>query len=420
MDRTAKVSYLSLIVIVGFAGSVGYHYVQGVYFGRPYPQNTFLFDPAVHGSDFQDVLHDGHTLNPYLQYSSAQYPLLALIGFVLSLIPKYADVAFLVIVSMGFMMLSMASLRLANWWSSATHVLVIAFLSYPFLFAIDRANFELLVFVLLLAFLHFFTRGQHGWGALCLGLAIALKLYPVVLLVLYIPAKNVRAMFLGLSVAAAATLGSLLCFEGGLWANASFLLQAGNIQSNPAFLEFTSFSSNMVQRGVSLLTFLKVISIETGFIRGMAGALFMSRYLISSAVVGAVALAYSVLVEKDLWRRVAVLVLAMLLLPPISADYKLLLVYLPLYLFINSDRPSRLDPAFLAVFGALLVPKSYYYLPTVISDALPRVHDISIAVPANVVLLLLLGLLIVIPGLLGRFRQPRKSPAPIEVESMGE
>ena len=80
MNKQAKIPVLSLIVIVGFAVSVGYHYVQGVYLGRPYPQNTFLFDPAERFGDFSDVLRDGHTLNPYLQFSSAQYPFLALLG----------------------------------------------------------------------------------------------------------------------------------------------------------------------------------------------------------------------------------------------------------------------------------------------------------------------------------------------------
>jgi hypothetical protein len=173
MDKPAKVMILSLLVLVGFACAAGYHYVQGTYLGQPYPQNTFLFDPAEHGGDFADVLRDGHTLNPYLEYSSAQFPLLALVGFVLSLLPKYADIAFLVVVTAFFLLFSTASLRLATRSSTATHVIVIALLSYPFLFAVDRGNFELLVFILLLAFLHFFARGRYGWSALYLGLAIA-------------------------------------------------------------------------------------------------------------------------------------------------------------------------------------------------------------------------------------------------------
>lgn len=410
MDKAAKVSYLSLIVIVGFAASVCYHYVQGVYFGRPYPQNTFLFDPAERGGDFSDVLRDGHTLNPYLQFSSAQYPFLALVGFAFSLLGGSAYPAFLAIITVPHVVLSAVSLRVSSFPSSATYVFAIAFLSYPFLFAVDRGNFELLVFVLLLGFLFFFTRGRHGWGALCLGLAIALKLYPVVFLALYAPARNMRAALVAISVAAGATLGSLLCFQGGLWANATFLLQAANFQSNWMFREFTAFSSNMVQRGVALITFIKWITIETGFIRGMDDALFLSRYLISSALVAAAAVIYTVFIEKQLWRRVAILVLVMLLLPPLSADYKLLLAYLPLYLFIDCDKPSRLDPLFLAIFGLLLVPKDYSYVSSLISET-RAAHDISIAVPANIALLLLLGLFIVIPGLANWIHNARESRA---------
>ena len=60
-----------------------------------------------------------------------------------------------------------------------------------------------------------------------------------------------------------------------------------------------------------------------------------------------VAVAHTVLTEKETWRRFAIFVLALLLLPLISAENELLLIYLPLYPFLSSDRPSRLDAAFL-------------------------------------------------------------------------
>ncbi len=176
------------------------------------------------------------------------------------------------------------------------------------------------------------------------------------------------------------------------------------------FREFTAFSSNMVQRGVALITFIKWITIETGFFRGMNDALFLSRYLFSSALVAAAAVIYTVFLEKQLWRRVAILVLVMLLLPPLSADYKLLLIYLPLYLFIDCDERSRLDPAFLAIFGLLLIPKDYGYVSSLISET-RAAHDISNAVPANIALLVLLGLIIVVPGLARWIRHARGSRA---------
>lgn len=411
MDKTAKLSLISLVIVVGFAAAVGYHYIQGAYYGQSYPQNSFLYYPPLHGSDFEEVLEDGHALNPYLEESSTQYPFLALVGFAFSRIPGDTRTAFLVVTSLSFLTISLAGLRLADRLASATHVFVIAFLSYPFLIAVDRGNFELLVCVLLVSFLFLFVREQYAWSAVCLGLAVALKVYPVVLLALFVPAKRIRSGFLALAVAAVATLGSLLCFEGDLSPNLSFLLQGNNIQFSPALRDATTFSSNLVQRGVSLLTFIKVVSIETGSpLRWLPNSVFMPVYAVSAAVAGAAALALAILIERVLWRRVAILVIVMLLLPPISADYKLLLVYLALFSFLDCQTHSRLDPAYTVIFGLLLIPKSYYYLPAVRSDT--GAHDISIAVPANVLLLMLLGLLIVIPAWVDRGQRSHKVRRP--------
>jgi len=128
MDKTAKVTYLSLMLIVGFAASVVYNYVQGAYFGRPYPYSTFLFDPAERGGDFSDVLRDGHTLSPYVQYASAQYPFLALLGFALAPLGGLAYPTFVLLVTASHLALSAASLRMATVASTLLHVFVIALL----------------------------------------------------------------------------------------------------------------------------------------------------------------------------------------------------------------------------------------------------------------------------------------------------
>src|SRR4030042_5712145 len=100
--------------------------------------------------------------------------LIVIVGFAVSLLGGSAYPTFLAIITVSHVVLSAASLRVSSFPSSATYVFAVAFLSYPFLFAVDRGNFELLVFVLLSGFLFFFTRGRHGWAALCLGPAIAL------------------------------------------------------------------------------------------------------------------------------------------------------------------------------------------------------------------------------------------------------
>jgi hypothetical protein len=62
------------------------------------------------------------------------------------------------------------------------------------------------------------------------------------------------------------------------------------------------------------------------------------------------------------WQQVALLVCAMNLLPFVSADYKLLYLFLPLFLFINEPDAGRLDKIYCLLFGLLLVPKAYGHL----------------------------------------------------------
>jgi hypothetical protein len=58
-----------------------------------------------------------------------------------------------------------------------------------------------------------------------------------------------------------------------------------------------------------------------------------------------------------------VLNVAMLLLPPISANYKLLHLFIPLYIFVNNEQRSKFDILYLLLFGLLLIPKDVFILP---------------------------------------------------------
>src|SRR4051812_5553015 len=65
---------------------------------------------------------------------------------------------------------------------------------------------------------------------------------------------------------------------------------------------------------------------------------------------------------RELWRRVAVIVMSLNLLPYTSTDYKLLHIYIPMFLFINAITRDRLDRVYALLFALLLAPKYYVYL----------------------------------------------------------
>ena len=421
LNRRKKIQFLSLIVLIGFGFGVAYHYYFGTYWQQPYPQNTFLFVPSKHFSDFYDVVRDGHTLSPYLEYKSAQYPFLAMLGYLFSLIPA-AYIVYALLIIIFFLLLSVTHLWVDNWLTSATPVFILTFLSYPILITIDRGNFESLVFIFLLSFMYFFTKERYFTSALFLSFAISMKLYPAILLVLFIPEKRVRELLICVVSTVAITLASLLCFRGGLLPNLAFLLHGSNIGANPLFSQFTSLSSNMVQRGVSLFTFIKILSYSVGLFQGVKSSLFLTCYLIFAGALGILIVLSVVFIEKEIWKRVALLIFAMLLLPHISADYKLLHLFIPIYLLINSKHLSRFDILYLVAFALLLIPKDYYYFPNMVSDAAPgHVHDVSISTFLNILIMVIITLAILINGLIQRIQNlqgmPKSSPSILETGS---
>jgi hypothetical protein len=96
-----------------------------------------------------------------------------------------------------------------------------------------------------------------------------------------------------------------------------------------------------------------------------------------------------------------ILVGAVLLFPHISVDYKLLHLFIPLFLFINFNKKGKFDLFYIIIFALLLIPKDYYMFSKIISDSC--FSDISIAVVLNITLLILMLCLIITDGLGRRF-----------------
>jgi hypothetical protein len=421
MGKEAKIFILAFIVLMGFALAVGYHYFRGEILGEGYPANTFLYLPGNYAMDFRTVVKEGQSLDPYLGYKSAQYPLLVIAGYLFSFVHGllFQNLLFAIVVSTPLLYFSVKFLKVSPWYLSLLPIFSIIFLSYPYLIEMDRLNFEGLLFVFLLLFMFFFSEKKYLISAFFLSIAVAMKAYPAILLVLFLPERKFREIAFCIGSTIILTMASLFCFHGGIYANLTYLIHGSNITSNSIFDRFTSIGSNTVQRGVTLLTLFKIIYYEAGLLPGFIVDHFSIFYLILAAILGGLIALDVVFIERELWKRVALLVFAMLLLPPISADYKLLHIYLPLFLFINSTKSSKLDLVFVLAFGTLLIPKDLFYLSHVISEG--NFYDISISVVINILILLGMSIMIMISGVRKHFRQYVKPlpTAAIPIENEG-
>jgi hypothetical protein len=372
----------------------------------PYPYNTFLFPAGDRFHDFNTVVQESIGLNPYGEYKSGQYPFLLIVGSLFSLIPDaYSYLVYCLTFAGTFFAFSLYFLRAKPWYLSLLPAFALTFMTYPFLVCLDRGNFESLVFLLLLAFIFFYSRKAYLPAAIFLAFAAALKIYPAIFLLLFLKEKKFKEIISCIGCTIGLTFISLLCFQGGLIANIRYLLNFSNINNNPVFLSFITLrEGSFTQRGVTLLTLIKIFVQQNQINLPEYWLVNFPKYYILLACSLFIPIMFFVIyIVKERWSNVALLTFSMLLLPNISADYKLLHVLLPLFLFINTEKKSKLDYFYILMFGLLLIPKNYFYLSRIVSDSLTRTgnaHDITMAVPINILILIISSLVIMVSSLL--------------------
>lgn len=404
-NKKKTVFIIAMIVLFGTSIAAAYHFILGNFLNLSYPFDTFLFIAHARFSDFRIIILEGVDLNPYMANHSGQYPFMVILGFLFSLFRPYHFAVYLIIICYFILIIGKMFIQTGSKVKDWLYTFIIIFLSYPMLFGLDRGNFEILLFIFLLAFLYFFLQKKYILSAIFLSFAIAMKIYPAILLFLFIPEKKYRAFLIGGISFVILTIGSFMLFQGGWQNNLEFLLNSSNISSNKYFLNFLSARADaLTQRGVTLLTLVKIFSTETGMIPDLLADQISRSYFWAAIISFIPVITHVLFIEKDFWKRLALLTFAMLLLPSISADYKLVHVFLPLFAYLFSPHKDPLDVVYTILFGLLLIPKDYFFFPKVLSDT--NYHDISIAVPINILNMLLFSALIMGSGLLKHLKKP--------------
>jgi hypothetical protein len=405
MSKGQKIKYITTIVVLAFATSVFYHYIKGVYWGMPYPHNTFLFHPDDRFNDFFNSRKTSQDLDPYFGRAfflpSNYYPFANVLFYLFLLLPPLISLGlFIAIYVLTFVYLNMVNLKTESNSDYVLNVFVFSFMTYPFLIAFDRMNLEALLFVSLAFFIQFYCKERLFISLIFLSLAIAMKLYPAVFLILLLADKKYRGTVFTVIVTLALTYVCIVFHKGGFWKNLTYILSGSGGNNSSTWVG----NNNILQRGVSLLTFFKIIFIETKKIGQIDMVTFLNSYIRYVVISFAVLALYIRFVENELWKKVALLIFAMLLFPHVSADYKLIHVFIPLWLFVNCPTDSKFDLFYTIMFALLLIPKDYYLLPGVGSEA---GNDINISVVLNVLIMLAMMLVIIRSGL-GRWQKINK------------
>lgn len=363
IDETAKeqnnrVLVITLVLLIGFISSVIFHYIMGFYLKIPYPYNTFLFRPYDHFNDFFNVYNSVRLVRV------TYFPFTQILIRFLTLLPK----SFSFFVTMTLFLITLFYL---NWFKTLSTIknkflktellIVLTMLSYPVLIALDRGNIEVILFIFLALFLYYYYfKKSYLWSVLFLSMAIAIKLFPAALLVLLISDKKYKEAVYCIITTIGLTISGYLLFgfvsgKGFLEAIKISLVHRQNYIYNYNIRMFSLPHSHSIWNLFSL-------------IKLFYGRLINSNFLIITYSVIAILFfisisAYVIFIENVRWRKIALVIFAMISLPYSSADYTLIYLFFPIMFFVISKHSNKNSFIYALLFGLLLTPLDYYYFP---------------------------------------------------------
>lgn len=364
---------LALIIIAGYAIAVLYHFLISR-FGYGYPYSTFLFRPEDRFNDFKNSLRcidhsfGGPSWDPLMQspYWKTGWPFITLLYY--PFLPfglKWGTAIFISLFVITISMFSWINLKYLTIKQRVFYSLIFSFYTYPSLFAVDRANAEMFVFAFLAIFFSCYGRISHFIGLVALACAIAMKAHPAVFLILLACDRKIKDIFfvgllsIGLNLIAAATLpGGLSHNLSNSFSDTISLYQKDYIIGN----EGLKFGNSLW--GVEKVALFCLNSGSSAISElGSTFTKLQLPYLCFSVIIFSLTCFYILYFKTEWWKRVALLTFSMILLPYVSADYRLLHIYFPMLFFINSKNRSNYTKYFMIMLGLLLIPKRYYHLP---------------------------------------------------------
>jgi hypothetical protein len=361
--KSRRVRMLVTIVLVGTLASIAYHYVMLYYLGRGYPESTFLFRPEDHFNDWDNLYLGAQALLRGDPVMFAYFPFAVLTSIASTVLPM--RLGFAIVIALFLIVLV---LILRRWvvdceqhlLTKIQYAFILVVLSYPVIFALDRTNMEILIFVFLAGFFYFLYVREVPWlAALFLAAAIAFKLYPATLLVLLLAERRFKT--LGLTVAFTIALTAISLVGISLLSHQS--LSETWRENTGGKVDYYQQDQVTAGRGLQHGHTLWGAIRTPAFLAGDAMADWQTKlYIMAAGLIFLALAAYAVLRETERWKLVLLATAPALLLPFVSADYTLIQMYFPLVFFLNAPRASRWDVWYVVLFAVLLIPSDYYYV----------------------------------------------------------
>ena len=348
-------------------------------------RNSWMVPQYPRFTDFFQTFDIFRSLDPYGVQSGSYPPFGYWLTSPLSWMHQYTSLLIFLAIVLGFMI----------WWFARSFtnnlptfekylVVIVALLSLPVSFAVDRANIDLIIFIFVLFGVAAFETRRPALSSGWLALAAAAKGYPALYLLMFLRGRRLRYLGIAVAIAFVVTIAALYGFDGSLVNNIDGLRKAeGALQ--------TQFSQSVVTStyyNASLVGWAQSVGF---FLNGAQGAISVQHaikpFIIPFDAVGALGLiAYVRWRETSLWRTVSLVTILSLLLVELSNYYELLFLFIPLALFLRYGRPDRLGISIAVLFGLLLAPKAYFYLGNLVDSSVLFTAPLLVALATMIIL----------------------------------
>ncbi len=349
------IAFLSLLLFAALAFFF-HEVVWGNYLGLSFPQPYLGELPSIFANDVTRLMQISADFSPYkhlhtyIPVEAVPYPPVAFLfyGILAQFGLLYGAALFYALFLGGSFLFFWKALRFLPLPDRLLGMTALTFGAFPFFYLLDRANLDgLSTLALAFAFLAYDGKKRNLWPALLVGLAGALKIYPLLFALTFLKDRNWKAFFFALFACAAMSFGAMALLHDPA---------AEQVRGFLGELRWTEscFSSYRACPNLSLLVPLGTV---LHFLTGGTEAPALFKYLFQASNVGLLVLVSCVLF---FWRprlpiSLTLLAIACLYIPAMSFNYKLYMFVLPFLLLL---REGRSDSFFLALLlGCLLAFK---------------------------------------------------------------
>lgn len=399
MKQQKKLIGILLFIIIGYLLYGAFSLYGQKVLGYIYPDGSFLFWPADRYMDFFNVNAMVTEGRPYVDFYSSYPPFILGIAWLFSLMADYktytahelvtmteGKVSYILFVGiftllLGGLLYAFLSKEKKLFPNRFLLILTIPVLIFtaPYIFMLDRGNYLLIAIACYLAFAYFYEKNET-LAAIFLGLATAIKIYPIFLFLIYFIEKKWKNMGIATLSAGISSLIPFLLFKGGIWQNI--------VEFGYALLYFGKGYETEVPNvyfGVGLTSLLRFPFVVWNNLTIPDWFPVMPVYLVIGSALALWSL-YHLWYEEELWKKMLVLTALMVFLSPNAYMYNLTFLLPAIVMFILALKSENrwTDRVYLAFLGLLMIPKAYYYF---MSE-----HAIGIQVALDG--LLLLGLIL--------------------------